>query len=318
MPHPLADCWFITGSTASGKSALGVQLARELNGEILSLDSMAIYRHMDIGTAKPTLAEQGGIPHHLIDILDPHEEFSVAQYLALAQATVNDIRARGKTPIFVGGTPLYLKTLLRGFFEGPPADWRLREELEEEARAKSWDTLFTRLEQVDPAAAARIERNDQRRIVRALEVYELTGKPLSDLQREFERETPAAELRAFILDWPRPIMHQRINARVEQMIAAGLIAETEALLKLPHGLGRTALQAVGYAEIREHLSGQKTLNEAIMRIQARTRQFAKRQMTWFRSLGELRWITMNESGSTTAILADILSQGRAVQFPLHD
>ncbi len=192
MPHPLADCWFLTGSTASGKSALGVLLARELNGEILSLDSMAIYRHMDIGTAKPTLAEQGGIPHHLLDILDPHEEFSVAQYLALAQATVADIRARGKTPIFVGGTPLYLKTLLRGFFEGPPADWRLREELEEEARAKNWDTLYTRLEQVDPAAAERIERNDQRRIVRALEVYELTGKPLSELQREFERETPAA------------------------------------------------------------------------------------------------------------------------------
>jgi tRNA dimethylallyltransferase len=300
MPHPLADCWFLTGPTASGKSALGVQLARELNGEILSLDSMAIYRYMDIGTAKPSLAEQGGIPHHLIDILDPHEEFSVAQYLALAQATVDDIRARGKTPIFVGGTPLYLKTLLRGFFE-------------EEARAKSWDTLFTRLEQVDPTAAARIERNDQRRIVRALEVYELTGKPLSELQREFERETPAAQLRAFILDWPRPIMHQRINARVDQMVAAGLVAETERLLKLPQGLGRTALQAVGYAEIREHLSGQKTLDEAILRIQARTRQFAKRQMTWFRSLGELRWITMSESLGTAQILADILAQGSSVR-----
>jgi tRNA dimethylallyltransferase len=312
MKHPLADCWFLTGSTASGKSVLGVQLARELNGEILSLDSMAIYRHMDIGTAKPSPAEQGEIPHHLIDILDPHEEFSVAQYLALAQATVNDIRARGKTPIFVGGTPLYLKTLLRGFFEGPPADWRLREELEEEARAKSWDTLYTRLEQVDPAAAARIERNDQRRIVRALEVYELTGRPLSELQREFERETPSAELRVFILDWPRPIMHERINARVEQMIAAGLVAETEALLKLPQGLGRTALQAVGYAEIREHLSGQKSLNEAILRIQARTRQFAKRQMTWFRSLGELRWVTMEKSRGSDAILAEILGQGRAV------
>lgn len=312
MPHPLADCWFLTGPTASGKSALGVQLARELNGEILSLDSMAIYRHMDIGTAKPTLAEQGGIPHHLLDIRDPHEEFSVAQYRELALCTVDDIRARGKTPIFVGGTPLYLKVMLRGFFEGPPADWRLREELEEEARAKNWDTLYTRLEQVDPAAAARIERNDQRRIVRALEVYELTGTPLSELQREFERETPAAELRAFILDWPRPIMHQRINARVEQMLAAGLVAETENLLKLPQGLGRTALQAVGYAEIREHLAGQKSLKEAILRIQARTRQFAKRQMTWFRSLGELRWITMDPSRGGEAILADILAQGRTV------
>jgi tRNA dimethylallyltransferase len=287
MPHPLADCWFLTGSTASGKSALGVQLARELNGEILSVDSMAIYRHMDIGTAKATPAEQGGIPHHLLDLRDPHEEFSVAQYLRAALAAVDEIRARGKTPVFVGGTPLYLKTLLRGLFEGPPADWTLREELEEEARAKSWDTLYTRLEQVDPAAAARIERNDQRRIVRALEVYELTGTPLSELQQQFERETPAEQLRVFLLDWPRPQMHQRINARVEQMITAGLIAETETLLKLPQGLGRTALQAVGYAEIREHLSGQKTLKEAVMRIQARTRQFAKRQMTWFRSLGRV-------------------------------
>jgi tRNA dimethylallyltransferase len=312
MYHPLADCWFLTGSTASGKSALGVQLARELNGEILSLDSMAIYRHMDIGTAKPTPAEQGGIPHHLIDILDPHEEFSVAQYLARAQKTVDDIRARGKTPIFVGGTPLYLKTLLRGFFEGPPADWTLRGELEEEARAKSWDTLYTRLGEVDPAAAARIEPNDQRRIVRALEVYELTGTPLSDLQREFERETPAAELRAFILDWPRPIMHERINLRVEQMISAGLIAETEKLLKLPQGLGRTALQAVGYAEIREYLSGQKSLKEAILRIQARTRQFAKRQMTWFRSLGELRWVTMDSSKSSDAVLQELLQQGKVI------
>ncbi len=312
MPHSLADCWFLTGSTASGKSALGVQLARELNGEILSVDSMAIYRHMNIGTAKPTPAEQGGIPHHLLDLRDPHEEFSVAQYLRAALAAVEDIRSRGKTPVFVGGTPLYLKTLLRGLFEGPPADWTLRGELEEEARAKSWDTLYTRLEQVDPAAAARIELNDQRRIVRALEVYELTGTPLSELQRQFEIETPAEQLRVFILDWPRPMMHQRINARVLQMIAAGLVAETEALLQLPQGLGRTALQAVGYAEIREHLSGQKSLNEAVMRIQARTRQFAKRQITWFRSLGELRWVTMDAARGSETILAEILAQGRAV------
>src|SRR5262245_53528210 len=185
------DAWFFTGPTASGKTAVGIELAHKIGAEIISLDSMALYRGMDIGTAKPTADERRLIPHHLIDILDPSEEFSVAQYLEAATAAASEITARGKEVFFVGGTALYLKSLLRGLFSGPPANWKLRRELEETARVEGPAALHARLAQIDPTAAAKLHPNDVRRIIRALEVHETIGQPISSLQQQFARHRPA-------------------------------------------------------------------------------------------------------------------------------
>ncbi len=285
-----ADCWFLTGPTASGKTAAGVRLAQRLDTEIVSLDSMAIYRGMDIGTAKPTPAEQGGVPHHLIDIVDPHQEFSLAQYVAAAEVAVRQIVARGRVPLFVGGTPLYLKALLRGIFEGPPADWALRRELEALADGQGNETLHRRLSAIDPVSARRLHVQDRRRVIRALEVFEKTGQPISVLQQQFERSRPACECRVFTLIWPRDALNERIDQRVDAMFAEGLLQEVEGLADARVPLSRTASQAVGYREVLEHLRGLRDLPATIELIKLRTRQFAKRQMTWFRALSECRMV----------------------------
>ena len=187
MPlHFVHDCWFLTGPTASGKSAVGVELARRIDAEIVSLDSMALYRRMDIGTAKPTAEQRRAVPHHLIDAIEPWEEFSLARYVDEAARTVGEIAGRGRQVLFVGGTPLYLKGLLRGIFRGPPADWEFRRRLADEARSRGGDWLHRRLAEVDPVSAARLHPNDARRLIRALEVFEKTGRPISELQRQFE------------------------------------------------------------------------------------------------------------------------------------
>lgn len=283
-----ADCWFLTGPTASGKTAAGVILAHRLNAEIISLDSMAIYRGMDIGTAKPSIAERGSVPHHLIDLVEPHEPFSVAQYVEAAAKVVSEIAARGKTPLFVGGTPLYLKALLRGIFEGPPADWDLRRELEAIAEREGDEALYRRLAAVDPASARRLHARDRRRVIRALEVYEKTGHTISDLQQQFDRARPADACRVFTIIWPREELIERIDRRVEAMFAAGLLDEVSQLKAAPRPFGRSAGQAVGYREVLEHLRGVRGLPETIELVKLRTRQFAKRQMTWFRGLSECR------------------------------
>jgi len=282
--------WCLTGATAVGKTAVALALAERLGAEVLSLDSMAVYRGMDIGTAKPTAAQQAIVPHHLIDLVDPDEEFSVARYLELAHAQVDDIRSRGRQPLFVGGTPLYLKCLLRGLFEGPPANWQLRQEIEAELAEVGAAALHERLTQVDPVSASTIHANDTRRIVRALEVYRATGEPISHQQTEFEEGLPAEQCRVFVLRREREVQRQRIEQRVEAMIAAGLVAETQGLLACAHKLGRTASQAVGYREVLAHLAGEDDLPTTIDRIKASTRRFAKRQGTWFRSLSECRFI----------------------------
>lgn len=284
------QCWFITGATASGKTAVGLELADRLGAEILSLDSMAVYRGMDIGTAKPNAAEQQQATHHLIDLRDPHEEFSVAEYLREAAQVAEEVLARGKTPIFVGGTPMYLKCLLRGLFEGPGADWDLRRELESELEKVGPNTLHERLALVDPVAASTIHANDARRIVRALEVFRSTGQPISHQQFEFEDAVPTNECRVFVLRRERADQHARIEARVEAMIEEGLIEEVTSLTSDGKQLGRSASQAVGYREVLQHLSGELDLATAIERIQIRTRRFAKRQGTWFRSLSECRFV----------------------------
>ena len=302
---PLADSWFLTGPTAAGKTALVLELAERLGAEILSMDSMAVYRGLDIGTAKPTLDDRRRVPHWLIDLVEPDEEFSLAQYLAAAEQAAAEVRSRGRQPLFVGGTPLYLKALLRGIFQGPPADWDFRRRLlaETEDRGQAW--LHQRLAEVDPAAARRLHPRDVRRVIRALEVFEKTGQPISEWQRQFDRARPAEACRVLVLDWPRDELYARIDRRVEAMLSSGIVAEVSGLLAAGKTFGRTARQALGYREVLEHLEGRRELGETIELVKTRTRQFAKRQLTWFRSLSECRWIPMSATASPAAQAIEI-------------
>jgi len=296
------NSWFLTGATAVGKTRVGLALAERLGAEIVSLDSMAIYRKMDIGTAKPSPVDQARLPHHLLDIVDPSEEFSVAEYLKAADQVVKSIRQRGREVLFVGGTPMYLKCLLRGFFDGPAANWEMRQQMEDEAKELAPGLLHQRLEQIDPLAASQIHANDTRRIIRALEVFRTTGQPISHQQMEFEEGRPAEECRVFVLRRDREEQRQRIETRVDRMLAAGLVDEVRQLTTDGKTLGRTANQAVGYRESLDHLSDAINEQEMAERIKARTRRFAKRQGTWFRSLSECRFVDLvgEEEASGTA------------------
>ncbi|NOY41483.1 MAG: tRNA (adenosine(37)-N6)-dimethylallyltransferase MiaA [Planctomycetes bacterium] len=290
---PVQNCWFLTGATAVGKTQVGLALARQLGAEIVSLDSMAIYRGMDIGTAKPTPEEQALVPHHLIDVVDPGEDYSIDCYLEAAHAAIGEISARGREVLFVGGTPLYLKALLRGLASGPPANWELREAIEAEVAEIGSQALYERLERLDPVAASQIHPHDTRRLIRAIEVFRITGEPISHSQMHFDEGRTAEECRVFVLQRPREQQHERINARVDEMFERGFVAEVERLLAEGKQLGRTASQAVGYQEIIAHLEG-GDLGEAVEKIKARTRRFSKRQGTWFRSLSECRFVEIED------------------------
>ena len=283
-----------------------MRLAERINAEIISMDSMAIYRGMDIGTAKPPAEMRNRIPHHLIDILDPNELYSVSDYLADAERCVREIRERGREPLFVGGTPLYLKAMLRGMFEGPPADETFREEVAAEIDRVGIEALHERLELVDPLSASKIHPNDVRRIIRALEVYRATGEPISHQQMQFDEGRPAEEARVFVLSWPRADLHVRINNRVDQMFADGFVDEVRTLLEKHATLGKTARQAVGYAEVVAHIQDGVDYDETVQRTKTRTRQFAKRQDTWFRSLSECRFIARSDGDTVEAIAEQIL------------
>jgi tRNA dimethylallyltransferase len=282
------DCWFLAGPTASGKSALAIPLARRLGAEIVSVDSIAIYSGLDIGSAKPSPADRAAVPHHCLDLVGPAEAFSVAAWLAAAAAAVADCRARSKQILFVGGTPLYLRALRDGLADLPAGDAALRAELLATAAAEGSDRLHARLAAVDPQAAARIHPRDTKRLVRALEVPLLTGRPLSAAQ--VASANPLFESRLMILDISRAALAARIDRRVEAMFADGLVEETATALAAPGGIGPTAGQAAGYAEAIDLLAGRIDRAEAIRRTQARTRQLAKRQRTWFRSFREATWI----------------------------
>jgi tRNA dimethylallyltransferase len=287
---PLHRAFYLTGCTASGKTAVGVELARRIDAEIIALDSMTLYRGMNIGTAKPSLAERGGVVHHLIDVLDPSDSASVAQYRRWASAEAARIEARGKRVLFVGGTPLYLKALFRGLFDGPGADPALRESLEREADQHGDAALHQRLAGLDPSSASRLHPNDRRRIIRALEVIATTGRPLSTLQKE--HDLPAEGVAALALERPRTELHDRINRRVQQMFDDGFVEEVRTLLDRP--LSSVAAQAVGYKEVIDLLEGRARVPDTLERIRARTRQFAKRQATWFRGLVEIRPFPVSE------------------------
>jgi len=290
IPAVNAACWFLAGPTASGKSATAMALAQKINAEIISLDSMAIYREMDIGTAKPAPSERV-VAHHLLDIRDCTEEFSVAQYLEAAHNCVAEILGRGKVPLFVGGTPMYLKVLLRGMFVGPSADWAFRAQVQDQIDLHGNELIHQQLERVDPLSAHKLHPNDTRRVIRALEVFHLTGIPISHQQQQFEDQGASGRQNVFVLSWPRPLLHHRIEQRVEQMFNNGFVAEVEALVTKHGSLGRTAAQAVGYQEVLALLQGECSLNEAIEQVKIRTRRFARRQETWFRGFEECIWIS---------------------------
>lgn len=292
----LANALILTGPTACGKTALALELAERIGGEIVALDSMTVYRGMDIGTAKPSAAERARVPHHLIDVLDPWESLTVAWWLAQAESVCAAIAARGKRAIFVGGTPFYLKSLLHGLFDGPPANATLRQTLEAEAASIGNEALHARLAAIDPKTAARLHPNDVRRVVRALEVHSLTGKPISDWQQTWdtasfadspEAAPPPAKIPAAVLELPREVLYDRINRRVDTMLAGGWLEEVRALHALPQPLSREARQALGYRELLEWLDRGGDWNETVELIRTHTRQFAKRQLTWFRHLPSL-------------------------------
>lgn len=285
-PDLLQQCWFLTGPTAVGKTGLSLQLAENLGAEILSLDSMAIYRRMDLGTAKPSAEEQARVPHHLIDLVDPWEEFTVADYLKAAATCCEQIVSRGNTPLFVGGTGFYLRSLLRGIFEGPPRGENVRQALETRYVTEGAERLYAELQSLDPEAAKKIHPNDKRRIVRALEVRHLTGRPFSSFHEEEPLPEDERPRHVYWLSPPRDWLHERINRRVDQMIADGLIDEVRTLLALPQPLSKTARQAIGYKELFDAVEADGDLGEAIELIKTRSRQFARRQHTWFRNLAE--------------------------------
>ncbi len=309
----IRHCWFLTGATASGKSELSLALARQLNAEIISLDSMAIYREMDLGTAKPSRTARELVPHHLIDILAPHESYSVSQYRDAAIEKIQDIHSRAKQVLFVGGTALYLQALLKGIFDGPPADWAFRQAIDEEVQQVGLERLHERLKLVDPLSAEKLHPNDTKRIVRALEVLHLTGKPISHQQREFEHSLRPEQCRVFWLHRPRPELHQRIEQRVEAMFRDGLIAEVAGLLERYGQLSHTATQAVGYKEVIAHLQGQGTVPQTMEQVKIRTRRFARAQETWFRNMAESRQLEIYGDFDNVPLANSIVEAGQHLQ-----
>jgi tRNA dimethylallyltransferase len=289
LPEPFHDALVLTGPTGAGKTELALELARRLEAEIVAMDSMTVYRGMDVGTAKPTPEERRRVPHHLIDVLEPWESANVAWWLDRAAACCREVAGRGRRVLFVGGTPLYLKALLRGLFDGPPADPELRQRLERAAVQQGRPALHARLAEVDPAAAARLHPNDLRRVVRALEVWELTGRPISAWQTQWPGPGGGATPdQVLCLGLPRAELYARIDARVRRMFREGLVDEARALRGLSRPVSPQAAQALGYKEVFDFLDSRATLDETIAEVQTRTRNFAKRQLTWFRHLPECR------------------------------
>ncbi len=307
-------CWFLTGATASGKTKVSLQLARILDAEIISLASTAIYRGMDFGTAKPDPAEQSVVPHHLIDIVDPPESFSVSEYRDSALSKIREIQATGKQVLFVGGTALYLKALLRGLFEGPPADWGFREEIEKEIENSGAEFLHQRLAMIDPVSAHKLHENDHRRIIRALEVYKQTGKPISHWQMQFDEGRQSDQCRVFTIRHARPILHQRIEDRVESMFTSGLVDEVKGLLERWTDIGKTASQAVGYREVIEYLENKMSMEETVERVRVRTRKFARHQETWFRGMSECRMLDLESDFDPSELAQRIATVGSEVVF----
>lgn len=280
----------ICGPTASGKTALSIELAKKINGEIISSDSMQIYKDMDIGTAKPTVEEMEGIPHHLIGFVEPDKRYSVAEFKKDAETAIEQILAKGKTPIVVGGTGLYVDSLIYGIeYQDVELDEKYRQELEERAEKEGLEKLYEEAQKIDPQAMEKISQNDKKRILRVLEIYKATGKNKTEQEIESRKKGVKYDYKVFAIKWDREILYERINKRVDIMIEQGLIREVENLLK-KYDEFPTAMQGLGYKEVVEYLQGQTTRDEMIEKIKMETRRYAKRQITWFKKNKQTIWI----------------------------
>ena len=294
----------IAGPTASGKTALSIALAKELGGEIVSCDSMQVYKRMDIGTAKPTIEEMEGIPHHMLSVAEPWEDFSVGKYVAMATPIVDDILARGKTAIIVGGTGLYMDALIKGNDFAPVPSTGRREELEQLAAKKGIETVIEQLRAVDPESAERLHPSDQKRIIRAMEVYLETGETITEHNRKTQLIPPRYDPVWFALeDADRAALYARIDRRVEVMLQLGLIEEIKNLLAEGVPEKATAMQAIGYKEFVDALQGRSSMETATALVQQSSRKYAKRQLTWFRRNSAIRWLRREENEGNAQILA---------------
>jgi tRNA dimethylallyltransferase len=297
----LKQCVFLAGPTGAGKSEAALHIAENVDGEVLSVDSMQVYRGMDIGTSKLCIDERRGIPHHLLDIVDVSAPFDAAEYVSRAEDVIEAILARRKTPILCGGTGLYFKVLLEGIGGAPPSDPVLRAELE----ARSLDQLVRELAEKDPATAAGIDAANPRRVIRALEVVLLTGKSFAAFKAPWLKNQDASAFKFFGIERPPEDLKSRIDQRVQWMFDQGLVEETRRLLERGLANNRTAMQAIGYRQVVEHLEGQRDLEKTIDLVKQKTRQYAKRQMTWFRRQLPIRWVPWNPQDTAPSIAQTI-------------
>ena len=278
----------LAGPTASGKTSLSIVLSTWISAEIVNADSMQVYRHMEIGTAKPTLEQRQSVPHHLIDVADPDEPFDAARYLHLALPVIEDIRKRDRVPLVVGGTGLYMRVLTRGLCSGPSSDAEMKKELLAAEKSKGLGRLYCDLRRIDPESAAKIHPNDRQRIFRALEVFGLTGIPLSALQKDHGfKEQLFPTIKVFV-NRERGELYERINRRVDSMLESGLKGEVERLLAMGYAGELKSMQSLGYRQMAAHLAGAISIDEAACQIKRETRHYAKRQITWFRGDHEFR------------------------------
>jgi len=292
IPRPVV----ITGPTATGKSALGVQLAKRIDGEIISADSMQIYKYMDIGTAKPTMEERLGVAHHLIDFVQPGNDYSVARYVKDASVVIDDICSRGKQPVIVGGTGLYIDSLLAGRSFCVRGDENLRRMLSDEYDTIGGEAMLAKLYKVDRDSAEILHSNDKKRIVRALETFETTGKPISRHNAESKAAPPRYDAIKVALSFlSRTELYARINARVDDMLASGLISEVNALLEMGVPRSCTAMQAIGYKEISDAITTGSDINAAVEMVKIESRRYAKRQLTWLRRDNDLTWLVWDDA-----------------------
>ncbi|NOX57686.1 MAG: tRNA (adenosine(37)-N6)-dimethylallyltransferase MiaA [Planctomycetes bacterium] len=296
---------FILGCTGCGKGAVGRALAQRIDAEIISTDSMKIYRGMDIGTAKPSPAARANVPHHLLDVVDPWEEYSVAQFVGDADRAISQIAGRNRHILCVGGTSLYIKALSEGLFEGPSADPEIRRRLNSEAATSGNQPLHDRLSGIDPDAAQRIHVNDLRRIVRALEVFEITGQAISSLQTQWDTQRTVYDCTFVGLSRDKDNQSRRINARVKKMMSAGLLDEVNALLDLGKPLSSSAKKAVGYAELFDYVKGEVSLEQAVEKIKINSRHLAKSQRTWFKRFRGMHWFELNDTSSVDGVVEKI-------------
>jgi len=296
----------ILGPTASGKTKLSIELAKDIDGEIVSADSMQIYKYMDIGTAKPTEEEKQGIKHHLIDEITPDEEFSVARFQQLAVKYIDDIINRGKIPIVCGGTGLYIDSLIYNIeFGDTICDWELREMLRKEALEKGNEYLHNKLKEIDPEAAEKIHMNNVKRVIRAIEVYTYTHKTISMLQKESRNNPSKYKFYVFGLSMGREKLYERINQRVDRMIEKGLVQEVKKLMEMGYDKSTIAMQGIGYKEILSYLRGEISFDEAVYLLKRNTRRYAKRQFTWFNRMKDVHWINLDETHDLQEIIKNI-------------